>query len=164
VFDCFGGSLFEYFRKATAMTIDPPQSETRTIAEIIGDIWENRDREYNIRCLVKRLRRIDKEMSAEARKLFSAHIPDGDMGKFATNLPHALRQDFTGTMGVLRKEDFQKLLTNYPRTLRVFIVAEDTEDTVSSEWRVRGADGKEYKPNDYLAAFAAIRHLERSDV
>ncbi len=153
VFDCFDGSLFEYFRKATAMTIDPPQSETRTIIEIIGDIWENRDREYNIRCLVKRLRRIDKEMSAEARKLFSVYIPDGDMGKFATNLPHALRQDFTGTMAVLRKEDFQKLLTNYPRTLRVFIVAEDTEDIVSSEWRVRGADGTEYKPEDYLAAF-----------
>jgi type I restriction enzyme R subunit len=153
VFDCFDGSLFEYFRKATAMTIDPPQSETRTIIEIIGDIWENRDREYNIRCLVKRLRRIDKEMSAEARKLFSVHIPDGDMGKFAMNLPHALRQDFTGTMAILRKEDFQKLLTNYPRTLRVFIVAEDTEDIVSSEWRVRGADGREYKPEDYLAAF-----------
>ena len=35
--------------------------------EIIEDIWANRDREYNIRCLVRRLQRIDKEMSAEAR-------------------------------------------------------------------------------------------------
>jgi type I restriction enzyme R subunit len=164
VFDCFNGSLFEYFRKATAMTIDPPQSETRTIGEIIGDIWENRDREYNIRCLVKRLRRIDKEMSAEGRKMFSAFIPDGDMGKFATNLPDALRQDFTGTMSVLREEDFQKLLANYPRTLRVFIVAEDSQDTVSSEWRVRGADGKEYKPDDYLAAFATFVKENPADI
>src|SRR4029077_8704424 len=37
VFDCFDGTLLDYFRKATAMTIDPPQSETRTIAEIIGN-------------------------------------------------------------------------------------------------------------------------------
>jgi hypothetical protein len=28
------------------------------------------------------------------------------------------------------------------------------EDTVSSTWLIRGADGKEYKPEDYLAAFA----------
>lgn len=154
VFDCFDGTLLEYFRKATAMTIDPPQRETRTIAEIIDDIWQNRDREYNLRCLVKRLRRIDKEMSAEARKLFAAYIPDGDMGKYATNLPHNLHQDFTGTMALLRKEDFQKLLVGYPRTSRVFLVAHDTQDIVSSEWRVRGVDGREYKPEDYLAAFA----------
>ena len=32
--------------------------------EIIEAIWENRDREYNTRCLVKRFRRIEKEMSA----------------------------------------------------------------------------------------------------
>src|SRR5713226_9008584 len=154
VFDCFDGTLMEYFKKTTGITAEPPETPGRTIKEIIDSIWANRDRDYNVRCLVKRLQRIDKEMSAEARKLFSAYIPDGDMGKFAMNLPHTLRQDFTGTMAVLRKDDFQKLLTNYPRTLRVFIVAEDTQDTVSSEWRIRGADGKEYKPDDYLAAFA----------
>src|SRR5205823_6411681 len=99
-------------------------------------------------------RRIDKEMSAEARKMFSAFIPDGDMGTFATNLPHALRRHFTLAMSLLRREDFQKLLVNYPRALRAFFIAEGAQDTVSSEWHVRGADGKEYKPGDYLAAFA----------
>jgi type I restriction enzyme, R subunit len=57
-------------------------------------------------------------------------------------------------MATLRKKDFQDLLTNYPRTPRVFFVAHETEDVVSSEWRVRGADGKEYKPDDYLTAFS----------
>ena len=47
VFDCFDGTLLKYFRKATAMTIDPPQSEVRTIGEVIEDIWQNRDRAYN---------------------------------------------------------------------------------------------------------------------
>ena len=63
VFDCFDGMLLEYFRKATAITAEPPQREARTIVEVIEEIWQNRDRDYNIRCLVKRLRRIDKEMS-----------------------------------------------------------------------------------------------------
>ena len=63
VFDCFDGTLLEYFRKATAITAEPPQREARTIVEVIEEIWQNRDRDYNIRCLVKRLRRIDKEMS-----------------------------------------------------------------------------------------------------
>jgi type I restriction enzyme R subunit len=154
VFDCFDGSLLEYFRNATAITAEPPDRETRTIVEIIEDIWNNRDHDYNIRCLVKRLRRIEKEMSGEARQMFAVHIPSGDMGAFAQGLPQNLQRDFTGTMATLRNKNFQELLTNYPRTPRVFFVAHETQDLVSSEWRVRGADGKEYKPDDYLTAFA----------
>src|SRR5436853_3482947 len=55
VFDCFNGSLLEYFRTATAITAEPPDKPNRTIKEIIDDIWSNRDRDYNVRCLVKRL-------------------------------------------------------------------------------------------------------------
>ncbi len=31
VFDCFDGTLLEYFRKATAITAEPPEKEVRTI-------------------------------------------------------------------------------------------------------------------------------------
>jgi hypothetical protein len=34
------------------------------------------------------------------------------------------------------------------------LVAYEAEDTVTSERRARGADGREYKPTDYLQAFA----------
>jgi type I restriction enzyme R subunit len=153
VFDCFDGTLLEYFRKATAITAEQPEKETRTIAELIDDIWSNRDRDYNIRCFVKRLRRIEKEMSGKARELFAQYIPNGDMGSYAEGLAQNLQHDFTGTMTLLRNKDFQELLVTYPRPPRVFFVASETEDVVSSAWRVRGADGKEYKPDDYLAAF-----------
>lgn len=156
VFDCFDGTLLEYFKNVTAITAEPPQAEVRTIAEIIEAIWQNHDRDYNVRCLVKRLRRIDKEMSADAREEFASYIPDGDMGRFASGFPRRLRDDFTATMTLLRDANFQDLLENYPRRKRTFLIAHETEDSVSSEWRVRGADGKEYKPADYLAAFAAF--------
>jgi type I restriction enzyme R subunit len=60
VFDCFDGTLVDYFRKSTSMTTEPPIKPSRTIQEIINDIWDNRDRDYNVRCLVKRFQRIDK--------------------------------------------------------------------------------------------------------
>ncbi|MBZ5672591.1 MAG: DEAD/DEAH box helicase family protein, partial [Acidobacteriia bacterium] len=44
VFDCFSGTLLEYFRNATDITAEPPEPEIRTIVEVIEDIWENRDR------------------------------------------------------------------------------------------------------------------------
>ena len=153
VFDCFDGTLLEYFRSATAITAEPPEKELRTIKQIIDDIWENRDRDYNIRCLVRRLQRIDKEMSGAARDLFAAYIPNGDMATFAAGLATTLRKDFTGTMSLLRKPDFQDLLVNYPRAPRTFVIAYEAQDEVSSAWLVRGLDGKEYKPADYLAAF-----------
>jgi type I restriction enzyme R subunit len=154
VFDCFDGTLLEYFRTATAITAEPPEKELRTIKQIIDDIWENRDRDYNTRCLVRRMQRIDKEMSGAARELFAAYILNGDMASYAAGLAATLRKDFTGTMSLLRKPDFQDLLVNYPRAPRTFIVGYEVQDEVSSAWLVRGLDGKEYKPEDYLAAFA----------
>lgn len=154
VFDCFDGTLLQYFRQATAITAEPPQREHKTIVEIIEEIWNNRDRDYNIGCLVKRLQRIDKEMSGKAREMFASYIPAGDLCKYATELPRKLRQDFTGTMVLLRDGNFQDLLINYERTPRTFLVATETQDTVTSTWLVRGGDGKEYRPDDYLTAFA----------
>ena len=154
VFDCFDGTLLEYFKSATAITAEPPEREPCTIVEIIEDIWSNRDRDYNIRRLVKRLQRIEKEMSGEARGMFAAHIPGGDVGKYASDLPRRLSHAFGDTMTLLRDKEFQDLLMNYPRKERTFIVAYETQDTVTSSWLVRGIDGKEYKPDDYLTAFA----------
>src|SRR5207244_896396 len=88
VFDCFDGTLLTYFREATAITADPPDKPYRTIQQIIDDIWSNRDRDYNVRCLVKRLQRIEKEMDGAAREVFAAFgIADGDVCKYARQLP-----------------------------------------------------------------------------
>ncbi len=154
VFDCFDGTLIDYFKKVSAFTVEPPERPSRTIQEIIEAIYQNRDRPYNVRCLVKRLQRIDKEMSGEGRDLFANFIPDGDVARLARELPGKVANDFTATMQFLRNPAFQDLLVNYPRPPRTFVVAYPTEDTVSSTWLIRGADGKEYKPGDYLAAFA----------
>ncbi len=153
VFDCFDGTLVEFFRKSTSMTTEPPAKPTRTIAEIVKDIWDNRDRDYNVRCLVKRLQRIDKEMSSEARDDFEAFgIPNGDLSKYASGLVGKLKEAFTDTMKLLRNEQFQQLLVDYKRKEKVFLRAIEYTDTVSSTYLVREG-GVEYKPEDYLAMF-----------
>jgi len=164
VFDCFDGTLFEYFRQATAITEEEPIPPTRTLHEIVEDIWANRDRDYNIRCLTKRLLRVEKEMHGDARQDFAAFLPEGDVASFAQNLYGTLKKDFTGTMMVLRNADFQRLLLEYKRKSRVFFVSHTTEDQVSSEWMIRGLDGKEYKPEDYLVAFSEYVKSHESDV
>lgn len=154
VFDCFDGTLLEYFRKSTGITAEPPDKPARTIQQIIDDIWSNRDRDYNIRCLVKRLQRIEKEMDASARETFAAFgIADGDVGKYARALPRKLKDDFVETMKLLRNKEFQDLLVNYPRHKKTFVRATEHEDTVTSEYLIRDGQGNEYKPDDYLAAF-----------
>jgi type I restriction enzyme R subunit len=155
VFDCFDGTLLAYFRNSTGLTAEPPEKPSRSIKEIIDDIWANRDRDYNIRCLVRRLQRIEKEMAGEARPLFAAFgIAEGDVGRYAAALPGRLRADFTAAMRLLRDEDFQRLLVDYPRRKRVFLMALENEDAVSSEDLIRDGLGKEHKPEDYLEAFA----------
>lgn len=165
LFDCFDGTLLGYFREATAITAEAPDKPTRTIKEVIEDIWANREREYNIRCLARRLQRIDKEMAGEARELFAGFgIEDGDLGRYARELPGRLRRDFSGTMQLLRDQAFQDLLVTYPRPVRIFVKAETYEDQVSSAWLVRDATGREHKPEDYLTAFAAFVRENSSTV
>jgi type I restriction enzyme R subunit len=75
-------------------------------------------------------------------------------------------RDFTGrrkTM-ILRATGFQELLVNYPRPKRVFVVAMETEDTVSSNLLIRDAAGNEHKPADYLTAFAKFIHDNENEV
>jgi type I restriction enzyme R subunit len=136
------------------MTAEPPQKEVRSIVQVIEDIYQNRDRDYNTRVLVKRLQRIDKEMSGKARDMFRAYIEGGDVGKYAMSIPRIFREDFSKSMELLRNKNFQDLLINYPRPARSFIVSYGTTDTVASHWLIHDGAGREYKPEDYLALFS----------
>ncbi len=153
VFDCFAGTLLEYFAKTTGITAEPPEKESKTVVQVIDDIYHNRDRAYSISVLVKRLQRIDKQMSGEAREQFEKFLPDGDVGKYAAGLPQKFKDAFGDTIKLLRQPDFQALLMNYPRPPRLFLEARDAYDVVESEWLIHGGDGKAYKPEDYLTAF-----------
>ena len=132
VFDCFDGTLFRYFRDVSNFQIEEPPANPLTISQLIENIWQNIDRDYHTRVLVKRLRRIEKDMSGDAREQFARWIPDGDVGKFAAGLAEALRKDFAGTMRLLRDPEFQQLLSEYPRAKRQFYIAHETQDVVSS--------------------------------
>jgi type I restriction enzyme R subunit len=164
VFDCFNGTLLEYFRNTTDFTEDPPSKPTRSFKEIIDSIYENRDREYNIRVLVKRLRRIEKNISPEGIAQFASFIPDGDVGAFAENLIESLREDWQNTMRILRNKDFQNQLENYPRAERIFVVSQTALDTVSSEYLFRTTDGRALNPNDYLKAFEKFVKENRNKI
>ena len=153
VFDCFDGTLLEYFKNASDFLVEPPEKPTRSIRDVVEAIYGNRDRDYNVRVLVKRLQRIDKNVSVEGRELFAAFIPDVSIGSFASSLPERLERDWDGTMKILRNEAFLRLCEDYPRAERVFIVATGAEDRVSSEFLFRTADGRDLKPEDYLVAF-----------
>jgi len=149
VFDCFDGTLFRYFKDVSNFQIEEPRSNPLTIVEVIENIWQNIDRKYHINALVKRLHRIDKSMSAEAREDFSRWLPEGNVGKFASGLSKQLRDNFDDTMKVLRNPEFQDLLLNYQRAKRTFWVGYDVKDQVSS----RKLFGEWEKPEDYLEAF-----------
>jgi len=150
VFDCFDGTLFRYFKNVSNFEIEEPRAQPLTIVEVIENIWQNIDRQYHINVLAKRLHRIDKEMSADARDEFKNWIADGNVAKFAVELPKRLRDNFDETMKLLRNKNFQQLLIDYPRAKRAFWVGYEVRDEVSS----RKLFGKWEKPEDYLEAFA----------
>ena len=148
IFDCFGGSLIEYFANTTDLKIEPPRKDPVPVGQVIQKIYQNIDRDYHLKSLVKRLHRIDRGMNHEARARFADYIPDGDMGRFAGELTERIERDFTNTLNLLQDAGFQNLLENYPRAKQTFIIAYQQEDTVSSEVMIKGQ-----KAEDYLDSF-----------
>jgi type I restriction enzyme R subunit len=87
IFDCFNGTLIKYFKDASYnFSIDPPGTDIITIKELIEKIYNNEDRYVNAKRVARRLQRIEKNMSGNAREKFARYIPDGDMGRFAGQL------------------------------------------------------------------------------
>lgn len=153
VFDCFAGTLLEAFKNSTGITSEPPINPTRPIEQVIDDINNNIEVEYNTRCLVKRMHRIAKNTTVEGRNLFARFVPEGDIASFARGLPDALVSDRVSTLNLLTDKDFIDLLKHYPRPPKRFIVASGVEDEVSSEYVFRTTDGRELKPEDYIEQF-----------
>jgi type I restriction enzyme R subunit len=152
VFDCFDGTLIEYFKNASNFDFDDLKNDAIPVEEIIRRINDNEDRDYNVNVFIKRLRRIEKKISSQGRKEFEPFIADGDIGKFAGNFQSSIQNDFSGTMKILNNKDFQKLLVNYKKAKSFFIVAHNVEDEISSQM-VFEAEEKYLKPAEYLEAF-----------
>lgn len=62
-------------------------------------------------------------------------------------------ESFTSVMELLRNDKFQELLENYERAKKVFMVAYEVLDEVSSEILI-AREGSVLKPEDYLLAFS----------
>ena len=98
-------------------------------------------------------------MSGEARELFAAFDPRRRRRPLrARTCRDALQRDFAGDDGAPPRRDFQDLLVELPaaRSAPSSSAAELRRTRSTSEWLIRDADGKEYKPEDYLTAFAAF--------
>ncbi len=153
VFDCFGGGLFEYFKNASAMS-GKVLPNVVPLKEIIERIYNKQDLDYNVKRLIKRLRRVQKRMTGAAAEDFERFIPDGDIGKFADALPKRIDNDFIATLKILRNEDFQYLLLNYKRPKKSFLKAYEVVDEVHSEQLFKKVGERDHmKPEDYLAQF-----------
>ncbi|HEX2955918.1 MAG TPA: type I restriction-modification enzyme R subunit C-terminal domain-containing protein, partial [Chitinispirillaceae bacterium] len=164
VFDCFDGTLIQYFKDTTDFVIEVEESgESVPIEQIIENIWNNIERDYNTKRLIKRLRRVANTMSGKARQDFATFIPEGDVGLFTDKLCENLKNKFTETMSVLRNKSFQELLHNYDRAKNPFYISYNTIDNVSSGYVFKVAE-TQLKPDDYLKAFSEFVHANKSKI
>jgi type I restriction enzyme R subunit len=151
VFDAVG--VVEYFKNATNFTSPLPSKPSRSNKLVIDEIYNNKNRDYNIKILARRLHRMAKCISSNSRKKFEPYIEDGDIEYFAAKLNDNLTSDWKSTIDKLRDERFQFLLENYERTKDDFVVALEKEDAVDSIYYSIVVRDREYKPEDYLRLF-----------
>ncbi|MHB9024027.1 MAG: type I restriction endonuclease subunit R [Armatimonadota bacterium] len=164
IFDCFDGTLIDYFRDTVDFRLELPPKDPLTLAQIIDNIYQNVNRDYYTRVLQKRLRRINRDMSGTARESFATFgIADGDLARYAQELPGRLDQQFLDTMRLLRNPSFQDVLVNYDRAPRSFWIGYNVQDTVSSERLFKVGDAV-LKPEDYLVAFSRFVCDHRDEI
>jgi type I restriction enzyme, R subunit len=168
VFDCFNGTLLEYFRMTTGITAETPAKPSRSIREIVQAIADNVDRAYNIGVLSKRLHRISKSITQEGRLQFQYQF-GADIAEFAQTLRQRLEHAWPETIKTLQSETFLDFCENYPRPKKTFVRADGPEDIVTSRVIFRAKDGKELGPDDYLKQFERFvkenpEHIEALEI
>ena len=145
--------VVEYFKDVTDFPSPLSHKPSRTYKQIIDELNENKNREYNLKILTRRLKRISKSISSEGREKLTEFIDGGDLGKFSNELPDKLEDDFTNTMKILQDPSFQYQLTYYQKIKDDFILATDKTDIVSSEHYPIVIQGEGYKLDEYLELF-----------
>ena len=163
VFDCFDGTLINYFKDVSNFDFEEIKNDVIPVEEVIRRINDNEERNYNVNIFIKRLRRIERNMSSEARTQFAAFIQDGDIGSFADNFKENIKRNFVSVMRTLNNKDFQKLLTHYRRAKTYFYVAHTVRDEVSSQTLFEAGE-KYLQPLEYLEAFATFVNNNRDKI
>ena len=151
VIDCLG--VLDYFKNASAFTDSPPDQPTRTISQIIEDIWNRKDFDYNVKVLTKRIQRMAKNITGEGRQRFTDFVSacphlNTEIEGFASELEGKLGTNWTELMILLRTKAFQDFLVDYPRPQRTIILDEHSTDSVTSEAMIGN-----FKPEDYIHLF-----------
>src|ERR1700739_760946 len=129
VYDAVG--VVNYFKQATNFPEPLPTKPTKTYKQIIEEINNNKNRDYNTKILTRRLQRVSKNISAEGRQQLEPFVKDGEIGRFAATLTENLDTNWKNTMEILRNESFQRLLEHYPRVNNDFVEAPHQKDSVS---------------------------------
>jgi type I restriction enzyme R subunit len=81
----------------------------------------------------------------------------------AKSLPEIF-ESFTSVMELLRNEQFQKLLVDYERAKKVFLVGYEVQDNVSSEVLFEAEGRYGLKPEDYLIAFSEFVKKKETEI
>ncbi len=148
IFDCFGGTLIEYFKDTTEFSFDPPQRESLTYEQIIKNIYQNVNRDYYTRVFIKRLRRIEKSTTPEGIEQLSSLVSQ-PYNQFIEDLQSNIRNNFDSTIQVIRNKEFINYLYSYPRPSKEFWKGYEILDEVTSEEMILSE-----KPVDYLDSFS----------
>ena len=150
VFDVYG--VIEAFKDMVDIVAEPPNKPTKKVAEIIDEIENNKNRDYNIKLLAKRLLRAHKSVSKDGRDRFEELIGTDDIAKYARDLKGNLDDNWTDTMAVINNPDFIEHMASYPKE-KVFVVGLEPEDETSSQYIFKAKDGSVLKPEDYIIQF-----------
>lgn len=148
VFDCFNGSLVEYFADTTDFRFVPPRQQAMPLSQVVGNIVYDVDRERHLDMLNRRLHRVDRSIAPFAREQLDLYLDGASNKGLARTFQDLFDEQPEDAIALLQDQEFINFLEDYPRRRATFLIAEEVEDTVTSQVVVQGQ-----KPEDYLTAF-----------
>jgi type I restriction enzyme R subunit len=139
-------------------------SKSISVKKIVDKIYRGIRKEYYTERLVKRLQRIAKKLPPVAIDEFAVYneIPDGDLGKFASNLKENLDKDFRKHFELFKDDGFLDLLHKWSKyDSKKLMIASEYIDVAESEQFFRTSSGDQLKPDDYIEAF--VNYIKAND-
>ena len=160
IFDCFGGSLVNYFsNKISDFTLIPPRQQTLPIQQVISNFIDQIEPDCHLEILIRRFHRLDRSITPEGKEQLEKFIEGSRLKGLAESWTKKISQSYDDATLLLQNCEFQEFLVNYPRIKQPFRVAGEIDDSVTYHFVINGQ-----KPEDYLNNFSRFIEEHSDDL
>ena len=159
IFDCFNGSLINFFNDSVEFSIESPRWQSMPLSQIIQNLANQIEPDFHLSMLMRRLYRIDRSVTLEGKNQLEEYLPGVSGDGLAIAWLNLFQSSQDKALALLEMPNFQVFLDDYPRLTSSLQNLSAISHSIPDHFLIGGK-----KPKIYLEKFCEVIFDNRLEV